>query len=146
MTLQQVATPPGESTRAARMRKPATVIGALALATLALHLRDPHESGSWGLCPSAALGFWCPGCGGLRGVNDLTELRLADAASSNLVLVLAMPVVIFLLARWALDSWRGTTRPPLSPRLGATLLTLGLAALAVFTVLRNLPAGSWLAP
>ena len=146
MTLQQVVTPPGESTRWSRMRKPATVIGGLALTTLALHLRDPHESGSWGLCPSAALGFWCPGCGGLRGVNDLTELRLADAASSNLLLVVAMPFAIFLLARWAVDAWRGTTRPSLPPRVGATLLALGLAALAVFTVLRNLPAGSWLAP
>ena len=28
---------------------------------------------SWGLCPSAALGFSCPGCGGLRAVNDLTH-------------------------------------------------------------------------
>ncbi len=145
MTLQQVATPPGESSRASRMRKPVAVIGGLALTTLALHVRDPHQSGSWGLCPSAALGFWCPGCGGLRGVNDLTELRLVDAASSNLALVLAMPVVVFLLGRWAVDSWRGTTRPALSPRVGATLLALGLTALAVFTVLRNLP-GSWLAP
>ena len=146
MVLEQVATPPGERTRSERMVRPLATIGGLALATLALHLRDPHQSGSWGLCPSAALGFWCPGCGGLRGVNDLTDLRLVDAASSNLAMVLVMPVAVFLLARWALDSWTGRTRAPLSPRLGAVLLTLGLGALAVFTVLRNLPAGSWLAP
>ena len=30
------------------------------LATLALHLRDPHQHGSWGLCPSAALGSTAP--------------------------------------------------------------------------------------
>ena len=128
------------------MLAPLATIGGLGLATIALHLRDPHESGSWGLCPSAALGFWCPGCGGLLGVNDLTDLRIVDAASSNLVLVLAMPVVIFLLGRWALDSWSGRVRGPMDHRVSAVLLTLSLTALAAFTVLRNLPAGSWLAP
>lgn len=128
------------------MLAPLATIGGLGLATLALHLRDPHESGSWGLCPSAALGFWCPGCGGLRGVNDLTDLRVVDAASSNLVLVLAMPVMIFLLGRWAFDSWSGRVRTPMDHRVNAVLLTLSLTALAAFTVLRNLPAGSWLAP
>lgn len=39
---------------------PAVTIGGIALLTAALHLRDPHDSGSWGYCPSAALGFWCP--------------------------------------------------------------------------------------
>ena len=128
------------------MLAPLATIGGLGLATLALHLRDPHESGSWGLCPSAALGFWCPGCGGLRGVNDLTDLRVVDAASSNLVLVHAKPVMIFLLGRWALDSWSGRVRTPMDHRVNAVLLTLSLTALAAFTVLRNLPAGSWLAP
>ena len=55
------------------MLAPALTIGGLSLATLALHLRDPHSSGTWGYCPSALLGFSCPGCGGLRAVNDLTR-------------------------------------------------------------------------
>ncbi len=138
---------PGEvRSRASRLRGPVTVIGALSVATLALHLRDPHQSGSWGLCPSAAIGVWCPGCGGLRGVNDLTDLRLVDAASSNLLLVLALPVAVFLLARWVLDSWTGRVRTPLDARLHRVLVVAGLTTLAVFTVLRNVPVGSWLAP
>ncbi len=142
-----VPAPPGQRrTRAERMRRPVSVIGGLGLATAALHLRDPHQSGSWGLCPSAALGFWCPGCGGLRAVNDLTDLRFADAASSNLLLVAVMPVAIFLLGRWALDSWTGKVRAPLGPRANAVILTAIVITLATFTVLRNLPAGSWLAP
>lgn len=146
MTLQQLATPPGETTRARRMVRPIAAIGGLGLATVALHLRDPHQSGSWGLCPSAMLGFWCPGCGGLRGVHDLTDGRIADAASSNLLLVLAMPVAIFLLGRWALDAWAGRSRAPLAHRTHVVVVTLALVALAGFTLLRNLPAGSWLAP
>ncbi len=130
------------------MVDPVGSIAGLGLITLALHLRDPHASGSWGLCPSAMLGFWCPGCGGLRAVNDLTDLRLADAASSNVVLIVAMPLLIFLLGRWTVDRWRGVRRLPLSR---ARLLLLGwtvLPLLAVFTVLRNtsVPLGPWLAP
>ena len=74
-----------------RMLAPAVTIGSLGAATVALHFRDPHVSGSWGMCPTAMLGFACPGCGGLRAVNDLTDLRLVDAASSNLLFVLRDP-------------------------------------------------------
>ena len=140
--------PPGSATasRAARMRAPVLTIGALAATTLALHLRDPHDSGSWGYCPSAALGFACPGCGGLRAVNDLTHLDVAAAASSNLAFVVALPFLIVGLGWWTLRRWRG------APALGVPgprLRVAGYAAcalLVVFTVLRNLPVGSWLAP
>lgn len=134
-------TRPGSPLR--RVSGPAATIATLGAATLALALRDPHVHGSWGLCPSQAMGIDCPGCGGLRAVNDLTHGRLLDAASSNLYLVLAMPVAVFLLARWALDSWRGVQRP--SSPLTTPLLVLAGAALVVFTVLRNVPTFSWLA-
>ena len=71
------------------LRTPLLTIGGLAAATVALHFRDPHSQYSWGMCPSAALGLSCPGCGGLRAVNDLTNGDLAGAASSNLLLVVA---------------------------------------------------------
>lgn len=134
-----------ERSRWERMRPPALVIGGLAAATLALHLRDPHEQGSWGLCPSAALGIDCPGCGGLRAVNDLTHGDLGAAASSNLLLVVLMPAIIVLLAVWAADRWTGRTRRVDGRRARAVLIGLGVVA-AVFTVLRNLPVGAWLAP
>jgi hypothetical protein len=127
------------------MLAPTYAVGGLGLATLALHLRDPHDSYSWGFCPSAALGFWCPGCGGLRAVNDLTNLRLADAASSNLALVVAIPFLVAAIAWWIVASWRGTTlRAPKSVRRPAVLL--GVALVGSFTLLRNTGAGAWLAP
>src|SRR5215218_6810483 len=95
-------------TRSERMLGPALALGGLAAATVALHLRDPHVSHSWGLCPMYALtGVYCPGCGGLRGVNDLTDGHLAAAASSNLMLVLLLPVAVLLLARWTWATWQG---------------------------------------
>lgn len=130
--------------RPRRLLAPALVVGGLGAATLALALRDPHQKGSWGLCPSHAIGLDCPGCGCLRAVNDLTHLRLADALSSNLFfVVLVVPVVVFLLGRWALDRWRGVERAP-SRRTTPLLVAAGVV-LAVFTVLRNLPGFEYLA-
>ena len=90
------------------MLGPVLTVGGLAAATLALHLRDPHVTHSWGFCPLYALtGIYCPGCGGLRGVNDLSDGHVGAAASSNLLLVLAVPVVVFLLVRWTWAAWQG---------------------------------------
>jgi hypothetical protein len=143
--MTQVLAPPAPAlTRRERLMAPAWTFGGLAVATLALHLRDPHEHGSWGLCPSAAMGVWCPGCGGLRAVNDLTNGHPLQAASSNLAFVIALPFVLLGLAVWVVGRWRGTTvRVP--QRTVNIVSVVALAALAVFTVLRNLP-GSWLAP
>lgn len=127
------------------MLAPVALVGGLGLATLALHLRDPHDSYSWGYCPSAALGVWCPGCGGLRAVNDLTNLRVADAASSNLALVVAIPVLVVAIGWWTVLRWRGATlHAPARLRVPATVLAVVLVA--GFTVLRNTTAGAWLAP
>ena len=83
--------------------------GGLLAASVLLHLRDPHQSGSWGYCPWLMLtGTYCPGCGGLRAVNDLTHGDVAGAASSNLLFVASLPapVAVWWL-RSMLDRWRG---------------------------------------
>jgi hypothetical protein len=142
MTLTVV--PPATRTRSRRLIAPLATITGLAAATLALYVRDPHASGSWGYCPISLLGFYCPGCGGLRAVNDLTHGDLAGAVSSNALVMLAMPFAVFLLARWTVDAWQGRQRglPTLSSRPG---LSVVIALITVFALLRNLP-GSWLAP
>lgn len=129
-----------------RMLPPALAVGALSAASLALNLRDPHEQGTWGVCPTKALfGIECPGCGGLRAVNDLTNLQLVDAASSNLLFVAALPLIAYVFARWSLGRWRGRSWDPPDWAMSWSAVTL-LSVLVVFTVLRNTPAGAWLAP
>jgi hypothetical protein len=143
MTLAATSVP--ARSRAERLRGPVLGVAALGAGALALHVRDPHVTHSWGVCPLYALtGVYCPGCGGLRSVNDLTDGHLGQAASSNLLLVLAIPCVLVVLARWGYAAWTG--RPmralPAVPRAAKVAAALLVVA---FTVARNLP-GSWLAP
>jgi Protein of unknown function (DUF2752) len=118
---------------------------AVTAAAVVLRVRDPHVAGSYGLCPWNLLtGGYCPGCGGLRAVHDLTHADLAGAASSNLLVVALLPAAVLGWAGWTRARWRGERFAlPLSGWAGAAVLTVAVAA---FTVLRNLTTGSWLAP
>jgi hypothetical protein len=122
--------------------------GVVLLASLALHVRDPHQQGSWGFCPWLLLtGTYCPGCGGLRAVNDLTNGRLLTAASSNLLVVGAVPLALWLWARSVRQAWDGVRRSWSQRRVNVAW-TLVVVAVVAYWVLRNLPldALAWLAP
>lgn len=122
------------------------VVGGL---TLALHLRDPHVAGSWGVCPWLLLtGHYCPGCGGLRAVNDLTHGDLLGAASSNLLVVALVPVALVWWLRWTGRAWRGDEPAPRLTAAGRSRwpVVAAVVVMLVFTVLRNTATGSWLAP
>lgn len=128
-----------------RLALPAAVAGTLATATLALHVRDPHQQGSWGVCASKMLmGIDCPGCGGLRAVNDLTNLQVVDAASSNLLFVASIPFLVYMFGRWTWGRWTGRPWDPSDRAMTWSAMTF-VVLLIAFAVLRNTPAGSWLA-
>jgi hypothetical protein len=137
---------PDERSRWRRVQAPVLLAGGLLVTSVALHVRDPHVSGSWGLCPWLLLtGTYCPGCGGLRAVNDLTHGDVVGAASSNLLLVGALPVLAVVWLRRLADGWRGVRRyVDERAALRTTVAVLGLALL--FWLVRNLPFASWLTP
>lgn len=125
---------------------PTILAGTVLAASVALHLRDPHQQGSWGFCPWFALtGTYCPACGGLRAVNDLTNGNFSAAFSSNALFVAAIPAISLAWLRSVHLGWRGVRRP-VSPRTVRLLLWGGAVLILVFTVVRNLPFGAWLAP
>ena len=131
-----------------RVQPPLLLAAGVLAASVALHLRDPHQQGSWGLCPWLLLtGTHCPGCGGLRAVNDLTHGDVVAAASSNLLLVAGLPALVALWLRSLVHRWHGIARPwpPHRVNLAATL---AVGTVVVFTVARNLPVDAlrWLAP
>ena len=128
------------------VRTQALVAGSLLAASVALHVRDPHQSGSYGFCPWLALtGTYCPGCGGLRAVNDLTHGDLVGAASSNLLLVGSLPFLAAWWLRSTVDGWRGVRRQ-VAERTAYVVTAVVLTSTAVFWVVRNLPFAGWLTP
>ncbi len=137
---------PARDARWTALRGPAGVaVGGLALGAL-LHVRDPHDSGSYGYCPYFALtGHPCPGCGGLRAANLLTNGDVAGAVSSNLLAVALVAVLVVAWVRWTARRLAGHDQARmlvLSARSGAVVIGL----VVVFGVVRNLPFGAWLAP
>lgn len=132
--------------RVRRLALPSLVAGAAAASTVPFLLRDPHVTGSWGSCPVLAVtGIYCPGCGGLRAVNDLAHLRLGDALSSNGWVVLFIAAVGLSWAAWTWGRLRA--RPVRWDRWITTPVAWSaLASLLAFSVLRNTPLLAVLAP
>ena len=87
-------TPVATVSRGRLLRAPLLVgVGGVAALTL-LHVRDPHDAGSYGYCPYLLLtGHPCPGCGGLRAANLLTNGDWIGALSSN---AMAVGLLLFL--------------------------------------------------
>ncbi len=120
------------------------VLGLAAVAAVGLH--DPHVPGSWGVCPFLAVtGYYCPGCGGLRAVNDLVHLHPLAAVSSNVLAVLFVVLGSLGWAVWFFSRLfnRRIDVDVLLPRWAGFA---ALAVVVVFTVVRNTPWGAWLAP
>jgi hypothetical protein len=141
----RTTTAPDRAAWPARVRPaPARLLTGALLAGFVLLVAalDPHSPGRYPRCPwHAVTGTWCPGCGGLRALHDLTHGHVATAAGENLLLVLLAPA---LALWWVVARVRGRRGQPLVLSPGGTVL---VAVVAIgFAVVRNLPAGAALAP
>ncbi|MHC1739106.1 MAG: DUF2752 domain-containing protein [Ignavibacteriaceae bacterium] len=62
-----------------------------------IYFIDPHQYDVFIPCWFRALtGFDCPGCGGIRGTHDFLHGNFWSALKSNLLLIAAIPIVIYL--------------------------------------------------
>lgn len=130
------------TTAAARLGAPAAVAAGVVAAGALLFVRDPRTS-TYLPCPLHAMtGLWCPGCGATRAFGDLVRGDVASALSSNALAVVLLCVGAIVWAIWARARLRERTfRKPASG-----VVVVGVVIVVVFTVFRNLPVGSWLAP
>lgn len=134
-----VATPPR------LLRGPALSAAATLAATAVVGAVDPHRPGTYPVCPFLFLtGHPCPLCGGLRAVNDLVHLRVADAVGSNVLVVVGVILAVALWARWTAVRARGVNAAFVNPPGWLSMTALGV--LIGFGVLRNLPFAAGLAP
>jgi len=113
------------------------LVGGVALLGLlaALFWFNPAHHGFYPQCVFYRVtGLSCPGCGGLRAAHQLLHGEVAAAFRFNPFVVLALPVVGWLIGR----RWLG--RPPLSHRAVLGWAWAAVVALLVFAVVRNLPS------
>lgn len=113
--------------------------GAAALAACALvAVVDPNEPGNYPTCPFKALtGLDCPGCGSMRAVRALTRGQVGLAADLNILLLVALPVVVWAWAGWLARSVGRRWPAPLSV---PGPVGWGVAVTVVaFWFVRNLP-------
>lgn len=117
---------------------PVAVAAGAAVACALVTVVDPNEPGRYPVCPFLAVtGRWCPGCGSMRGVRALVAGSPLQAADFNLLMVLALPYLVYSYAAWASPLLGGPTLPV--PRIRAGALYAVLAVVLAFWVLRNLP-------
>ena len=125
------------ASRPRRLAAPLAASAVLAAGTVYTALADPYRAGFFPPCLFlAASGHWCPGCGGLRAVHELTHGDVNAALGMNpVVVLLIVPAGVALLVAWLRTAWRGGRAPriPLTLAIGIPVM------LGVFWVLRNIP-------
>ncbi|MFD7920349.1 DUF2752 domain-containing protein [Streptomyces sp. NPDC059740] len=139
---------PAPRSRARRLAAPLGALAAAAVPLAWVGVVDPHVPGRYPPCLLLRLtGLYCPGCGGLRATHDLLHGHLTGALRDNAPAVALYALLAVGWAVWTAAAAAGAGRvlpPRLRPR-PVHAWVLGVLLL-VFSVLRNLPAGSFLRP
>jgi len=146
MSLAQPQTvPPKISTPPSLKFFAGAVLGATALGAGAmLYCFNPGTHGFYPVCEFHELtGLNCPGCGGTRAAYQLLHGHIWQALHDNALFVLLLPV---LAGRSAWFAVRKRRNRPVAEFLTPKLLWTFLVVAVVFTVIRNLPAFSFLSP
>ncbi len=105
---------------------------------------NPSTHGFYPVCLFHALtGLNCPGCGGTRALYALLHGHLRLALKDNALFVLALVAMIVWSAKLAVRKLR---KQPLEFIIAPKFLWAILVIALVFTVIRNLPAFSFLSP
>jgi hypothetical protein len=127
-----------------RLAAPAAATAVTAGATAYVAAHDPNQPGHYPACPLLQVtGVFCPGCGGLRATHAAVHGDLPTAFGSNALALAGLLAGAGLLVWWCVRAVRA--RPVTVPVRPLHLwLAAGLGV--VFTVVRNLPFGSALAP
>ena len=108
-----------------------------AAAGLVLFCFDPRQYHFYPVCFfHKTTGLLCPGCGALRAMHQLLHGHVATAFRFNPVLIVSLPILGWLGARYV---WQKARNEPASLGLRPLWLWLILAAVLVVSFLRNLP-------
>lgn len=135
----KISTPPSLGIFAA-----VTLVLAGVMAGTVLFFFNPSKYSFYPVCQFHQLtGLNCPGCGGTRAAYQLLHGHFQSALHDNALFVLALAA---LAARGLWFLKRKTLNQPVNFFLPPKALWIFLAIALIFTVLRNLPAFSFLSP
>ncbi|MFJ1544619.1 DUF2752 domain-containing protein [Streptomyces sp. NPDC088246] len=130
-----------------RFRRLATPVGVMAAVIGAfgyVGAVDPNQPGHYPVCPLLRFtGLYCPGCGGLRSAHAVAHGDIAAALGSNALAVLGYGIFAVLWVVWMARASRGR---PMSIAAKPVVWWGTGAVLLIFSIVRNLPFGSVLAP
>lgn len=125
--------------RVHRERLVASAVVAVAAGGLSfVYLLNPETSDLYPPCPFLAItGFYCPGCGTLRALHQLTRGHPLAALDLNPLTMLLLPFVAYFLASQAMFAVTG--RPLRKFFVGPALIWALLGIVLVYWLLRNVP-------
>ncbi|MGA5195000.1 DUF2752 domain-containing protein [Streptomyces exfoliatus] len=136
--------PPPPRSRARRLFAPVATLAGVAAAFAYVGAVDPNEPGHYPVCPLLRFtGVYCPGCGGLRSAHAFAHGDLPAALGANALAVVGYGLFGVLMALWLIRAFRGE---PMRLAISSVWWWGIGAVLALFTLVRNLPFGSALAP
>ncbi|MGX1503081.1 UNVERIFIED_CONTAM: hypothetical protein RKD43_001706 [Streptomyces graminofaciens] len=129
---------------ARRVAAPLAVLAGVAAAFAYVGTVDPNEPGHYPVCPLLRFtGIYCPGCGGLRSAHAFIHGDIGTALGANAVAVVGYAVFAVVWVMWLIRAVQGR---PLRIGLPTGWWWVMGGALVIFSVVRNLPFGSALAP
>lgn len=127
-----------------RLLVPLGTLASVAAAFAYVGTVDPNEPGHYPVCPLLRFtGLYCPGCGGLRSAHAFIHGDLGAAFGSNALAVIGYGVFAVGMVMWLVRAIRGL---PVRLAISPFWWWATGAVLALFTLVRNLPFGSALAP
>jgi hypothetical protein len=125
--------------RVHRERLAASAVVAMAAGGLSvIYLLNPGTSDLYPPCPFLSLtGLYCPGCGTLRALHQLTRGHPLAALDLNPLMVLLLPFVAYFLASHAMLALTGRPLKKFFVRPAWIWALLGVVL--VYWLLRNIP-------
>ena len=130
-----------------RQRNVALLSGTILFAAVILYLFDPATNNLYPSSPFRELtGFYCPGCGTMRGLHQLLHGNLWAAFGSNPLMVLSLPYLIYSYICYSLPAFTG--RKVRSFFIQPNWIWWILKIILAYWLLRNIPYPpfDWLAP
>ncbi|MET9799868.1 DUF2752 domain-containing protein [Streptomyces sp. NPDC006368] len=129
---------------ARRLAAPLGTLAAVAAAFAYVGAVDPNEPGHYPVCPLLRFtGLNCPGCGGLRSAHAFIHGDIATAFGANALAVAGYFLFAVVMVLWLVRALRGL---PVQVTLGGGWWWCSGVLVTAFTIVRNLPFGSALAP